>query len=269
MKYLLIVLLIFTLAYPVNAAYRPYNDEPYLLRVAKREILGVDGWTIRANTDGATIGDTYKDVWNRAGTGDMVYPTTATTASFVSDDAQDAATGTGTYQILVFGLDENKEIAVEVVPLTGSTPSVTTSLWWRIYKIQAYTYGSGNTTGTIANGAITCTVDSKIVAGIIEDETSSAMTHFTTPSNAKSYIMSYQVSSDNKESARMELVTRISPAHAWVVKLEAEVSEQNVPIILAIPFEIYSNADIRWRAKKTGSNNIAPSITYQIITIEN
>lgn len=85
--------------------------------------------------------------------------TTASTLSIVSTDAADqggGTPGTGLQQVVIRGVDANREAQVEVIALDGTTPVVTTTTWLGINRIEPFLCGSGQTNaGDITATAVT------------------------------------------------------------------------------------------------------------------
>lgn len=87
------------------------------------------------------------------------YPWIATAGpcSFVSSSVNDAAAGTGTQEVIFYGLDENGAPQIAVYETNGTTPVVTTEKWLRLHRVWVTRTGSGG----VSAGTITFTVDSK------------------------------------------------------------------------------------------------------------
>ena len=77
--------------------------------------------------------------------------TTATTIEIVSSSNDDiVTTGTGTQSIVVYGIDANRDEAIEVISMNGTTTVTTTSTWLGINRVAMFLCGSGQVNaGTI------------------------------------------------------------------------------------------------------------------------
>jgi hypothetical protein len=77
--------------------------------------------------------------------------TTATTLTIASTSVNDiTTTGTGCQSIVIYGIDANRDEAIEVVQMNGTTNVVTTSTWLGINRVVMFLCGSGQVNaGTI------------------------------------------------------------------------------------------------------------------------
>jgi len=109
--------------------------------------------------------------------------TTARTLSIVSTDANDiTSTGTGARNVVVYGIDANREAQTVVVQMDGTTPVVTTETWLGVNRIAVGLSGSGHVNaGDITATATTdATIQGQIPAGL---GTSQQCMFFTKPSH--------------------------------------------------------------------------------------
>src|SRR6056300_1154911 len=97
----------------------------------------------------SSIGTSFETIWTN-GSGLYVYPTTATTAVATSSDTANDDEGT----VHIFGLDENFDLADEVITIGGSASTTTFIRLHRAFMATA-------TTNSVNQGNITITVDSK------------------------------------------------------------------------------------------------------------
>lgn len=124
---------------------------------------------------------TPQDIWTGSGlyTG---FPTTgsAETLSIESSDVNDTAAGTGARTVQLIGLDSSYNEISEVVSLNGTTPVLSTLLFWRMHTANVQSAGSGGVNAgiiTIRHSTTTANVFSKIPAG--RNQSSEAV--FTVP----------------------------------------------------------------------------------------
>lgn len=75
--------------------------------------------------------------------GTYVPPTTARTLSVVSSSTDDADGGTGSNNVVIYGIDADRKSQVVVVTLNGTTPVVTTETWLGINRMSIGLSGSG------------------------------------------------------------------------------------------------------------------------------
>jgi hypothetical protein len=120
-----------------SSSVRPTD---YHGEVALGRRQGVSLWNkFGYNTDVGTPTPEVIASWGGA----FVPLTTATTLNIVSADAADDDGGTGCNSIVVYGIDENRDEAIEVVTMNGVTPVVTTSTWLGINRVAMFLCGSG------------------------------------------------------------------------------------------------------------------------------
>lgn len=82
---------------------------------------------------------------------------TASTLSIVSTSTNDTnSAGTGCRQIVIVGVDANRDEQTEIVNMNGTTPVVTSTTWFGINRMTTYLAGTGLVNaGTITATAVT------------------------------------------------------------------------------------------------------------------
>lgn len=128
------------------AVVRPtdYNTE---VALGLREGAGL--WNKFGYNNDIDIGTEVVASWG----GTFTPITTASVLSIVSTDATDDDGNTGCNSVVIYGLDANRDEAIEVVTLNGTTPVVTTSTWLGVNRVAMFLCG----TGKINAGGITVT----------------------------------------------------------------------------------------------------------------
>lgn len=121
-----------------------YNTE-----VALGRRQGATLWNKFGYNDDVDIGTEVIASWG----GTFTPLTTATTISIVSTDATDDDGNTGCNSVVLYGLDANRDEAIEVVTLNGTTPVATTSTWLGLNRVAMFLCG----TGKVNAGDITAT----------------------------------------------------------------------------------------------------------------
>jgi hypothetical protein len=93
--------------------------------------------------------------------------TTARTLSVVSTSANDAAAGTGTRTVTIYGIDANRVSQTVSVTLNGTTPVVTTETWLGVNRVAITESGSGlvNAGNITATATTDATTQAQILAG--------------------------------------------------------------------------------------------------------
>lgn len=144
--------------------FRRNPDLPLEMLIARRMIPGVQYISKFGRNVGFDATVNPVDVWAGGGT----YPgfvAAASTISLVSTSAEDGAgTNTGLSTIIVSGLGAGMIEQVETFTLTGATPVISESLWFRVFRIKGSNAGAAE-----ANvGTITAThVDDTVVMAAI------------------------------------------------------------------------------------------------------
>ena len=103
--------------------------------------------------------------------------TAATTLDVVSDDAADAAAGTGAQALIIFGLDANYDEISEFIVPNGTTPVTTTLQFLRVNAFIVGAFGSNNTNV----GTVDLVDGANILAQILPDEGASRQAFQTVP----------------------------------------------------------------------------------------
>lgn len=125
----------------------------YTQEVSRGNIVGFEIWNkFGYNQDVDTGSAEVVASWG----GTYTYLTAASTLSVVSDSGNDASGGTGSRQVLIYGVDENFDHITELVTLNGLTPVVTTNSFYGVNRIANISTGSTNANvGTITVTATT------------------------------------------------------------------------------------------------------------------
>lgn len=136
------------------------------------------GFNIDVDTGG------FEDIWSYGG--DYNWLTAATILELVSDDANDAAVGTGARTVQIWGLDSLYAEQSEIVTLDGLTPVDTAYTYIRLHRMRVLTAGTGGT----AAGTITAQVDGAgaVVAEIPIPHNQTEMAIYTVPAGKTAYL---------------------------------------------------------------------------------
>ena len=122
--------------------------EPFDLQVGRRQINGHESVFLFGYSASITNA-AFIPAWEN--TAAYTYPASAVAMSIVSTSASDTAV-----QIIIIGLDINYNVIRETVTLTGTTPVVTTALFFRVNQLDVLP-DSVNPVGVITakNGGVT------------------------------------------------------------------------------------------------------------------
>ena len=104
-------------------------------------------------------------IWSNGGT--FVRLTSAQTLSVVSTSANDVNASTGAWNVIIYGISSSREAVIEVVPMNGTTPVITTNTYWGVNRIAVYNTGSSDANVGIitATGTTDGTVQGHMPAG--------------------------------------------------------------------------------------------------------
>jgi len=138
------------------------TDNRYEIALSRRQ--GYTTWNKFGKNNDVDVGT--ETIWSVGGVFTRI--DTASTFTIVSSSVQDTlTTGTGAWNVVIYYIDSTRTAAVGVVPLTGTTPTVTSFTGLGINRVALYNTGSGDiNAGTITITATTGgTVQAEIPAG--------------------------------------------------------------------------------------------------------
>lgn len=132
----------------VSSVTRTGRNEPFDLQVGRGQITGHQSVFLFGYSASITNA-AFIPAWEN--TAAYTYPASAVAMSIVSTSASDT-----TVQIILYGLDINYNPINETVLLTGTTPVVTTTLFYRVNQLDVLP-NSPNPVGVITakNGGVT------------------------------------------------------------------------------------------------------------------
>lgn len=121
----ILILLFLALSIPTSAKQ---PEVPFKVRVSIGDVKGYKIETLLGSNSGTTT--VLETLWEEGGI--YVFPSSATTMTLSSDDANDTSAGTGARTIRIMGLDANFDDISEIVTLNGLTGVPTVNLYLRI-----------------------------------------------------------------------------------------------------------------------------------------
>jgi len=141
--------------------------------------------------------DQFSTVWD---VDDTVYPwasfDTAGTLSVVSDSTDDVnSTGTGAFNIVIEGLDNDYNVVSETILINGETPVAGTVSFKRVYR--AYVGAAGSTGNNV--GKLSVSKGGVVVVCIRPQLNQTLMAIYTIPAGKTGYL--YQVTSTGEKDA--------------------------------------------------------------------
>ena len=210
---------------------------------------------------------TEEDIWTYGGT--KTYLDAAETISVVSDSAEDATGLTGTYEIILFGLDNNFDEITEVITPNGLTPVVTTQSFRRLFRMVATKAGSAksNVGNITATASTSLTVQAYINAGNSQTE----MTHYTVPAGHTAFMTISVSSVEYGKSADLYFDVRdnaYSDDATFRRLVTVIVSGGVTDVQIPIPEPLTEKIDLRIRAS-CYTNQSSISSWYQLYVIDN
>lgn len=154
-------------------------------------------------------GTAAEDIWDGGG----LYPfqTSAQSIEAVSDDADDAAAGTGARTIIVEGLDANWALQSETVILNGLTAVDLANTYIRIFRAYVVTAGSQG----VNDGNISIQIDGggTVLAQITEAMGQTLMAVYTVPLGFTAFVLNYyaDITSGHPTGAEADIALFVRP----------------------------------------------------------
>jgi hypothetical protein len=170
------------------------RNEPFELQVSRGQITWHET-LFQFGINGA-VGTTFETIWTASSV--YSYLSAATVIKVSSDNADDAAAGTGARTIQINGLDGDYNEISEVVTLNGQTAVNTVNSFLRVFEILVLTAGSGGIAAGIVyagTGTVTSGVPANVYATIPAGYNKSEMALWTVPAGYTAYITSYAFTS--------------------------------------------------------------------------
>jgi len=193
----------------------------------------------------SSVGTSFETVWTN-GTGLYVYPTTATTA--VATSSNTSADNGGTVHI--FGLDENFDLADEVITIGGSASTTTFIRMHRAFMASA-------TTGNVNQGDITITVDSKTGAYISAGYGQTLQSIYTIPRLHRGYLMSFDIGTSKDLELEAKIMARPINGNTFQTKAFQTIRGGAFRKEYLIPEVLTEKTDIEMRAKASATSSVS------------
>lgn len=200
--------------------------------------------------------------------------TTASTLTIVSTSVNDTNTnGSGCRQIVIFGIDANRDLQTEVVNLNGTSNVVTTTTWLGINRVAMYLCGSG----MINDGTITITATTG-GANMAQMPVGVGVTQqclFFVPRNHQFIVEWIRVNTlkqsggiNPKITIKMWVFSAVSNGKQEVYRVDIDTSVSNdVDEELRLPFPI-SEQTIIWLEGTTDQNNTIVNARFSGILVK-
>lgn len=221
----------------------PRLSVPMGIVIARGDMEGFTG--IQKFGYNASVGTSFETVWTN-GTGLYIYPTTATTA--VATSSNTVADNGGTVHI--FGLDENFDLADEVITVGGS-PSTKTFI--RLHRA----FMSTAITNNVNQGDITITVDSKTGAYISAGYGQTLQSVYTVPRNKRAYLMSFDIGTSKDLELEAKIMARPINGNTFQTKAFATLRGGAFRKEYLIPEILTEKTDIEMRVKASATSSVS------------
>jgi len=135
------------------------------------------------------IVDGAVDIWNTKGTYTGQPTGSPETLSIASTSADDTSAGSGMQTMRIYGLHTSSDTTEsnELITLTGTTPVVTTSTWYRVYRCVGESFGAGGSNAgaiTVNHSSTTANVFANVPVGLGQ----TVLAAYTIPASVKGYL---------------------------------------------------------------------------------
>ena len=259
----------------------PYKENvPYRWRISRGAESGETSETIYGYSDNVT--QTAGTVWSGAQA--LTYLSTAAYVITASDDADDAAAGTGARTIEITGLLANYTQTTDTITTNGVTGVTSGVQFLRILKLEVGTAGSQNLNDgrvyTILDGT-----DSTFTAGGVPTSTStylgmidsstckSLMAQYTVPTTASGvsgskygFVEDWWISNQNNVSNVGELWTRVS-GKPWKLQERRGLVGGDTGNFYQYPTKYAAGTDIEIRAKASAGTALISAGFSVMVTL--
>jgi hypothetical protein len=185
--------------------------EPFDLQVARGQITFHEAFCqFGINGD---VGTSLETVW--VGGGSYAFPSSVTTTTISSSNANDTSAGTGARTVLVDGLNANYERVTETASLNGQSGVTLTNQYLRVNKITILTAGSGGTSAGsifVGTGTVTAGVPAVVLNRTGSSSNESEAGFYTVPVGYTAFITRWTMSSSNNTANEAtRFVLRVRP----------------------------------------------------------
>lgn len=254
----------------LNEALREIDDS---LRALREEIQLVSAFGVQpfvAKQGYAKFGfnpdvdtGTPEDIWSAGGT--LTWPSSAAVAAVVSDNAADAAAGTGAQEVVLVGVDANLDEITEVVATNGTTPVNSTASFLFVNSAYCRAVGAGG----VNAGTIDVSIGGNLVKQIPPDTGQCLCSHFVAPSPRFAGEVPYLTAFDSTVGknanawAQIEILSQIPGETLRVRNVIIATGGAPVDYKIESPIRLAPGERVWVRATDVSSNNeaVAAGIT--------
>lgn len=266
----LIVILVVISLLPINLVLAAQVPRDFLTEVSKGNIPGHR--QIHKGAQNPIVGTTWECIWENGSV--VAFPPTATRLNISSTDADDAAGGTGAWNVTIIGLDANWVEINETIQLNGQINVTTVNSYIRTNFFYIREAGSSLTnegnihagTGVVAAGVSPVVYNLIGVSGGI-GHGRALSSFYSVPINHTAFIMNIYASSNEDKKFDFGVHVRVY-GEGWMFRDIIHVYRTDVTYTYDIPMRIEEQSDISLCAK-IGVGTAAVSGGYCLLLVDN
>ena len=198
-------------------------------------------------------------------------PMAAATVQIHSTSAADAAAGAGARTVMLTGLDYLFNQVQETISLTGLSPTVSATYFFRVTKLEVITVGTygGSNTGTLT---VEITGTGTVILQCVSGDSQTLSAHFCVPQGYYGFISGAILTTDSNKPIDIRVITRdhadqivapfapFSVAQAYTGLLGVSNFTYDPPIQLSPTTDVFLTA-------KTATGTATVSVEYWGYTI--
>ncbi len=208
----------------------------------------------------ADIGTTEETVWFQGGA--YAHPSSASTMTVSSANANDTSAGTGARTVQVYGLDSNYDEVTETITMNGQTAVTTSNTYIRANRMVVRSAGSGETNAGViymGTGTVTAGVPANIYSTVGASLGQTLQTFWTVPNRKTFHLNSLTVSSFGNQNAYVTCTLFVRPqGEVFQCKERFIVTRGTYISDLRYPIAYPSKSDIEVRAvSNSGTLDVA------------
>lgn len=241
----------------------------FLIRASAGKILGVSPLFKFGQNYDIDTGTLPEDIISWGGY--KLFPTTSSTVSIVSSNAQDGVAGTGIQTLSIEGLDSEYNIISEEIILNGVTPVVTTNSYYRVYRMKGTLAGSNQR----AEGDITATHSEGVISEVVSSTGQSQDCTYTVPANHTLLLDRMKASIERTNAgagAEIHFEIMNEGTNVWrelaslsIIASGTSYAIRDTDMWLPIP----EKTDIRIHCSQVATNNTSVACAFEGLLIDN
>lgn len=236
----------------------------FYLEVAKGNVAGHT--IVTFNGHNPAVGTSLESLWHEGGL--VVFPTSASTMTVSSDDANDTSAGTGARTVIIQGLDTNYLEISETVIMNGVTAVTTSNSYLRVNTMIVVTAGSGAVNAGvvyIGTGSVTSGKPAVVVNLVETGDNLSQTGFFTVPAAKDAYVVNIIFTGTGNKTAEMIIFTRLTGGLFLKVAI-FDLDNGPVAMNRLVPFrKIPAKTDIELRSLAGTSADVKALVSLVVV----